>query len=96
MGGYNPGMIKGDTYLEDVWSSEDGVTWTEATDSNVHFHFAQRVNYTFWRRDPGNQWSVDSEGSDFDGRYGYSRVIHNDRVWILWDPGKTSPMRMHG
>jgi len=54
MGGYNPGMIKGDTYLEDVWSSEDGVTWTEATDSNVHFHFAQRVNYTFWRRDPGN------------------------------------------
>jgi len=56
MGGYNPGMIKGDTYLEDVWGSEDGVTWTEATDSNVHFHFAQRVNYTFWRRDPGNQW----------------------------------------
>jgi hypothetical protein len=27
MGGYNPGVLKGDTYYEDVWSSEDGVTW---------------------------------------------------------------------
>ena len=26
-GGYNPGVVKGDTYYEDVWNSEDGVTW---------------------------------------------------------------------
>jgi len=52
-------------------------------DSNVHFHFARNLDYTFWRRDPGNLWTVDSEGSDFDGRYGYSMVIHNNRVWIL-------------
>jgi len=27
MGGYNPGEVTGDTYYEDVWSSEDGLTW---------------------------------------------------------------------
>lgn len=53
------------------------------TNSNVHFHFAQSGHYTFWRRDPGNLWSVDSEGSDFDARYGYSTVLHNGKVWIL-------------
>jgi hypothetical protein len=53
------------------------------TDSNVHFHFARSSEYTFWRKDPGNLWTVDSEGSDFDGRYGYCKVLHNNRVWIL-------------
>jgi hypothetical protein len=33
MGGYNPGAIKGDTYLEDVWSSPDGVDWKQETGS---------------------------------------------------------------
>ena len=27
MGGYNPGVLKGDTYYEDVWSSADGESW---------------------------------------------------------------------
>lgn len=27
MGGYNPGVISGDTYYEDVWSSIDGKSW---------------------------------------------------------------------
>lgn len=26
-GGYNPGVVKGDTYYEDVWSSSDGESW---------------------------------------------------------------------
>lgn len=26
-GGYNPGVVKGDTYYEDVWSSSDGISW---------------------------------------------------------------------
>jgi len=26
-GGYNPGVIKGDTYYEDVWNSADGISW---------------------------------------------------------------------
>ncbi len=26
-GGYNPGVVSGDTYYEDVWSSADGATW---------------------------------------------------------------------
>ena len=37
MGGYNPGMRGGDTYLEDVWSSEDGKTWTQVTDAAPWF-----------------------------------------------------------
>ena len=32
-GGYNPGLVKGDTYLEDVWSSADGVTWDLVLDT---------------------------------------------------------------
>lgn len=28
IGGYNPGVVSGDTYFEDVWSSEDGKNWT--------------------------------------------------------------------
>jgi hypothetical protein len=54
-----------------------------ATSSNVHFHFAKSEHYTFWRRDPGQSWSVDSEGSDFSARYGYSMVNHDGKVWIL-------------
>lgn len=51
--------------------------------SNVHIGFAHPDNYTFWRRDPGNLWSIDSEGSDFGARYGYSLVYHDGKVWIL-------------
>lgn len=54
-----------------------------STSSDVHFHFAQSKHYTFWRRDPGNLWSVDSEGSDFGARYAYSIVKHDGKVWIL-------------
>jgi hypothetical protein len=32
-GGYNPGQFKGDTYYEDVWSSEDGESWSLITDN---------------------------------------------------------------
>ena len=31
-GGYNPGQVKGDSYLEDVWSSADGISWDLVTD----------------------------------------------------------------
>jgi len=51
--------------------------------SNVHFGFASEDQYTFWRRDPGNLWSVDSKGSDFGARYGYGLVHHDGKVWVL-------------
>jgi hypothetical protein len=51
--------------------------------SNVHFLFADKGQYTFWRWDPGNLWSVDSEGSDFGARYGYSLVHHDGKVWVM-------------
>jgi len=54
-----------------------------ATNSNVHFHFAQESQYTFWRVDEGNLWSVDSKGSDFDARYSYGLTVFDDKVWIM-------------
>lgn len=54
-----------------------------STSSDIHFHFAQAQHYTFWRRDPGNLWSVDSNGSDFGARYGYSLVKHDGKIWVL-------------
>jgi hypothetical protein len=32
-GGYDSGRLKGDSYLEDVWNSEDGKEWTLVTES---------------------------------------------------------------
>jgi hypothetical protein len=37
IGGYNPGIISGDTYLEDVWSSEDGANW-DLVNENAPWH----------------------------------------------------------
>ncbi|HER07904.1 MAG TPA: hypothetical protein ENO20_03245 [Bacteroides sp.] len=106
-----------------LWSSDDGISWTPANDtaefnqsplwraehqiiyygeslfglpgksnSNTHFHFSRKEDYTTWRLDPGNLWSVDSEGSDFGARYGYSVVIHEGRVWVLGgDTGAGGP-----
>lgn len=51
--------------------------------SNIHLIFGESTNYTFWRHDPGNLWSVDSEGSDFNSRYAYSIVEHEGKVWVL-------------
>lgn len=51
--------------------------------SNVHQGFNDPSNFTFWRLDPGNLWTIDSEGSDFGARYGYSLVKHDGKVWIL-------------
>jgi len=32
-GGYDSGRMRGDTYLEDIWSSDDGINWTLVSDS---------------------------------------------------------------
>lgn len=97
-----------------LWSSNDGVNWTAENDtalfnqsylsraehqmvfmdeqlfgfpgrstSNIHLIFGESDNYTFWRLDPGNLWSVDSEGSDFNSRYAYSIVEHEGKVWVM-------------
>jgi len=54
-----------------------------ATNSTTHFHFAQESQYTFWRVDAGNLWSVDSKGSDFDARYSYGLLVFDDKVWVM-------------
>ena len=97
-----------------LWSSEDGISWTPEKDftdfdqgclwraghgmvfyqgnlytmpgksnSNEHFHFARSQDVTFWKRYNEGDWSLDSHGSDFDGRYGYAVVEHKGQVWVL-------------
>ena len=51
--------------------------------SNVHHSFSSEGHYTFWRRDPGNVWMIDSEGSDFGARFAYGLVEHDGKIWIL-------------
>lgn len=54
------------------------------------FHMAWgNVHYTY-RKIPGGEWILDSEGSDFNGRHSYARVIFNDKVYIMG--GETGDM----
>jgi hypothetical protein len=97
-----------------LWSSADGQHWTAendtagfeqgylsrtehqmafykgtlyafpgATNSNQHFHFALKEFVTMWKREPGNLWLVDSNGSDTDARYSYGLIEHDHKIWIL-------------
>ena len=61
------------------------------TTSNVHFQFSRSQDYTFWRRDAGNLWTVDSEGSDFGARYGYGTVLFENKVWVLGGESNSGP-----
>jgi hypothetical protein len=93
-----------------LWHSDDGISWTPQNDtaefdqgylwrakhqmvmldgqlfgfpgrSSSNHHLTFRGG--FWRLDPGNLWSVDSEGSDFNLRFGYAMVVHGQNLWIL-------------
>jgi hypothetical protein len=62
------------------------------TNSSMHFHFALDENVTMWKREEGNIWSVDSNGSDTDARYSYGFVEFDHKIWILGgDTNKNGP-----
>lgn len=54
-----------------------------ATTSLMHYHFAQSYHYPIWRMDPGNLWSIDSKGSDINGRHSYGLTNMDDKLWVL-------------
>ena len=53
------------------------------SNSNEHFHFTRSQDITFWKRYNTEDWLLDSNGSDFDARYGYAVVKHNNMIWVL-------------
>ena len=53
------------------------------SNSTEHFHFARSQDVTFWKRFDSEDWMLDSNGSDFDARYGYAVVQHDSKVWVL-------------
>jgi len=53
------------------------------TNSTVHFHFALKGYYSIWKKEDGNLWSVDSNGSATDARYSYALVNFNQKIWML-------------
>lgn len=91
--GINWYTIKDTAALEEdyLWRAEHHLVIRNSTlfslpgksSSNQHFHFARSRDYTIWRMDYPYLFSVDSEGSDFDARYGYSLVEHENKIWIL-------------
>lgn len=81
LGGYDMGRMKGDTFLEDIWSSPDGVTWTLVTDNAP------------WKGRRGHSVNIFDDGSgdalfliggfEVDEETGY-RQYAND-VWKSYD-----------
>jgi hypothetical protein len=47
---------------------------------------------TIWKREDGNVWTVDSNGSDTDARYSYGFIEFDHKIWILGgDTNKNGP-----
>ena len=67
-------------------------TFPGCTNSSMHFHFALPDYVTIWKREEGNIWSIDSNGSETDARYSYGFVEYNHKIWILGgDTNKNGP-----
>jgi hypothetical protein len=67
-------------------------TFPGKSNSSKHFHFALSEFVTMWKWEPGNLWSVDSNGSDTDARYSYGFVEYDHKIWILGgDTNKHGP-----
>ena len=89
IGGYNPGLVKGDTYLEDVWSSEDGVNWTEETASAPWLGRRGHASVVF--DDGGGEAMYVIGGFVVDEETGY-REYRND-VWRSTDGSSWSQIK---
>lgn len=63
------------------------------TTSYKKFHMAwSNLHYTYRKQENG-EWILDSEGSAFNGRHSYARVIFNDKVYVMG--GETGDMGLN-
>ncbi len=89
-GGYTPEVIN------DVWRSDDGVTWSKAgqvpdpSGVNIPLNFAYRGkmwvacnNGYFYSTADGAAWSLVSSNAPWKGRYAAGGAVFRDRMWVM-------------
>jgi hypothetical protein len=81
IGGYNPGKFSGDSYLEDVWSSEDGKNWELITDNAA---FLGRKGHQVVVFDDGNGEAMYLIGG-FSMEEASGKRQYNNDVWRSTD-----------
>ena len=62
----------------------DNYLWTFPGKHTYESHYSKNDNYyTIWKRDDVNNWTIDSHGALFSGRYGYTLEKFQGNIWIL-------------
>ena len=62
----------------------DNYLWTFPGKHTYESHYSKNDNYyTIWKRDDVNNWTIDSHGAPFSGRYGYTLEKFQGNIWIL-------------
>lgn len=81
VGGYNPGVVSGDPYFEDVWKSSDGEFWTNLTEDAPFFGRRGHALVTF---DDGNGDALYMIGG-FSVKEETGERAYNSDVWKSTD-----------
>lgn len=89
-GGYTPKLVS------DVWSSPDGVQWTQAGDIpspsgvNIPLNFAFKGRMWVTGQDgvlyasrDGAAWEAVNKDAPWKGRYGAAGAVFKDRMWVM-------------
>ena len=91
--------VSASTRLNDVWSSPDGITWTQATD-NAGFPargnhssvvFSNRIwviggssgGNDVWSSTDGTNWTEVTNAAAFGNRSFHSSVVHAEKIWLI-------------
>jgi N-acetylneuraminic acid mutarotase len=96
-GSYRGGPRGGVAYLNDVWSSPDGVSWTRATDaapweartdhSSVAFDNRLWVigspGNDVWSSADGVNWTQATAAAPWSRRLNHTTVVFNNQIWVI-------------
>jgi hypothetical protein len=87
-----------DQFLNDVWSSEDGLNWTQVTASapwsprdepmvvvydDQLFMLGGQGHADVWRSTDGKDWTQVTEEAEWGVRSGQVAAVYDDRMWVL-------------
>jgi hypothetical protein len=87
-----------DDYVNDVWSSTDGLQWTKVMDNAPWavrgnpkvIVFQDRLwliggqgQSDIWNSDDGENWTKIQDHSTWGDRYDYGLIVYDDHLWIL-------------
>lgn len=83
--------------LDDVWSSDDGLRWTQATAAaawspregatvvvlkDALYLLGGQGHSDVWRSDDGVNWTQLSPEAEWKPRYGYGTAVFGDQLWV--------------